>query len=206
MASCSDCTVRACVAGAELPEECTSKLARENAREQALAYYALPGNQTIVHAASTATKAAMDGKWPRIRELIFFAHEIGAKRIGIASCKSYIPEADLLVQILRAEGFEPIDAMCRIGSITRCEAGLCDAEDERAGMTTCNPFMQADVLNEVGTDFNIIVGLCLGHDMLFTQRSHAWVTTLAVKDQSLPSPKPINVALRNELEQLQSLS
>jgi uncharacterized metal-binding protein len=35
------------------------------------------------------------------------------------------------------------------------------------------------------TDFNIIVGLCLGADSIFTKESKAPVTTLFVKDKSL---------------------
>ena len=33
------------------------------------------------------------------------------------------------------------------------------------------------------TAFNIIIGLCIGHDMLFTKHSRAPVTTLIVKDR-----------------------
>ena len=32
---------------------------------------------------------------------------------------------------------------------------------------TCNPVGQALVLNENKTDMNIILGVCIGHDMLF---------------------------------------
>jgi uncharacterized metal-binding protein len=49
----------------------------------------------------------------------------------------------------------------------------------------CNPVLQAQLLNNAGTDINIIVGLCLGHDMLFTMNSKAPVTTLIVKDRLL---------------------
>ena len=47
---------------------------------------------------------------------------------------------------------------------------------------SCNPLLQAEILNQSGTGFNLIVGLCVGHDMLFTQASQAPVTTLIVKD------------------------
>ncbi len=49
----------------------------------------------------------------------------------------------------------------------------------------CNPIGQALVLNKEKTDLNIILGLCIGHDILFTQHSAAPVTTLAVKDRVL---------------------
>jgi uncharacterized metal-binding protein len=49
----------------------------------------------------------------------------------------------------------------------------------------CNPIVQAKLLNDARTDINIIVGLCVGHDMLFTMNSKAPVTTLIVKDRLL---------------------
>ena len=49
----------------------------------------------------------------------------------------------------------------------------------------CNPIGQALCLERCGTDLNIIVGLCMGHDILFTKSSHAPVTTLIVKDRVL---------------------
>jgi len=45
---------------------------------------------------------------------------------------------------------------------------------------------QALLLNEAKTDMNIIVGLCVGHDITFTQLSKAPVTTLVAKDRSSP--------------------
>ena len=47
----------------------------------------------------------------------------------------------------------------------------------------CNPLLQAELLNRAGTDFNVLVGLCMGHDMLFTSNSKAPVTPLIVKDR-----------------------
>jgi uncharacterized metal-binding protein len=45
--------------------------------------------------------------------------------------------------------------------------------------------MQAEILNAQKTDYNIIMGLCVGHDMAFTIHSKAPVTTLIVKDRVL---------------------
>ena len=43
--------------------------------------------------------------------------------------------------------------------------------------------MQAKLLNKAHTDINIIVGLCVGDDIIFTSEFHAPVTTLIVKDR-----------------------
>ncbi|RLB06163.1 MAG: hypothetical protein DRG83_00970 [Deltaproteobacteria bacterium] len=43
--------------------------------------------------------------------------------------------------------------------------------------------VQAKILNAVGTDFNIVFGLCVGHDALFMRFSMALCTVLVVKDR-----------------------
>jgi uncharacterized metal-binding protein len=49
----------------------------------------------------------------------------------------------------------------------------------------CNPILQARLLNSQKTQLNVIVGLCVGHDALFTRHSQAPVTTLITKDRVL---------------------
>jgi uncharacterized metal-binding protein len=51
---------------------------------------------------------------------------------------------------------------------------------------------QAKLLNRAGTDMNCIVGLCVGHDMLFTKYSDAPVTTIVVKDR-VTGHNPVSV-------------
>ena len=41
------------------------------------------------------------------------------------------------------------------------------------------------MLNEWGADLNILIGLCVGHDALFTRHSQAPAVTLIVKDRVL---------------------
>ena len=47
----------------------------------------------------------------------------------------------------------------------------------------CNPIGQALFLNEQQTDFNLMIGLCVGHDTLFMKYAKAPMTVLAVKDR-----------------------
>ena len=49
----------------------------------------------------------------------------------------------------------------------------------------CNPKVQARLLNEGGTELNFIVGLCVGHDMLFTMESKVPVSSIITKDRVL---------------------
>ncbi len=47
-------------------------------------------------------------------------------------------------------------------------------------------------MNRAKTDMNVIVGLCVGHDMLFVKYSDAPVTTLVVKDR-VTGHNPVSV-------------
>jgi uncharacterized metal-binding protein len=49
----------------------------------------------------------------------------------------------------------------------------------------CNPAGQADLLNRAGSELNILCGLCVGHDAVFSLRCRAPITTLIAKDRVL---------------------
>ena len=49
----------------------------------------------------------------------------------------------------------------------------------------CNPVSQAELLNSAGCEFNVVLGLCVGHDSLFFQHSEGLATTLVAKDRVL---------------------
>lgn len=80
--------------------------------------------------------------------------------------------------ILKANGFEVDSIICKVGHQSRHEV----LEVEESGNAMCNPIAQAEFLNRAGTQLNVVVGLCVGHDSLFIQYSEAPVTVLATKD------------------------
>jgi len=92
------------------------------------------------------------------------------------------------------QGFKPVSVCCKSGSIDKLELGLGEEEKVRPNTfePACNPVAQARLLNRAGTDLNIIVGLCVGHDILFTKYSEAPVTTLVVKDR-VAGHNPVSV-------------
>jgi len=47
----------------------------------------------------------------------------------------------------------------------------------------CNPIFQARLLNRQKCHFNILLGLCVGHDSMFFKYAEAPTTVLAVKDR-----------------------
>ena len=128
---------------------------------------------------------AVNARWTRVEDTIAFARLMGWRKIGIATCIGLLDETDRLVAILRAQGLEPQSVCCKAGSIDKNQLGLKEEEKVRPGTfePACNPIAQAEICNRLGTDMNIIVGLCIGHDMLFNKHSQAPVTTLVVKDR-----------------------
>jgi uncharacterized metal-binding protein len=123
---------------------------------------------------------------PRIREIAEFAKKIGANKIGMAFCSGLSDEASKANSILEGHGLEVISVICSCGGIDKHDVGIPAEYKIRSPEnfeSTCNPLLQAELLNQAGTAFNVLVGLCVGHDMLFTQNSTSPVSTLIVKDR-----------------------
>lgn len=114
----------------------------------------------------------------RIREIKNFARKAGIKRIGIAHCITFPKETRAVEQFL-ADEFEVFCVDCKIGHVTKHDMLGCEGNG-----IMCNPAGQAGFLKENHTDLNISMGLCVGHDMIFNQKSDAPVTVLIVKDQA----------------------
>lgn len=124
---------------------------------------------------------------PRLQEIIEFSRKMGYKKLGLAFCTGVHREAKIFAEILEAHGFEIVSVMCKVGKVEKEFIGIEQHQKVRPGEyeTMCNPIAQAEVLNAAGTDFNIIMGLCVGHDSLFIKYSKAMVTVFAVKDRLL---------------------
>lgn len=115
----------------------------------------------------------------RIQELVEYARGSGIKTLGIAHCVSFNRESEKLEGILKDEGFTVERVNCKYGRVP-----FNDLVEGYRGVS-CNPAGQADYLDKKGTELNIMMGLCLGHDMIFNSKSTAPVTPLVVKDRKL---------------------
>jgi len=122
-----------------------------------------------------------------LEETMDFAGRCGYKKLGVAFCVGLKREAKTLCAILRHNGFEVNSVACKNGSITKEFMHIEDHEKIRPGSyeAMCNPIGQALFLNKAETEFNIILGLCVGHDSLFIKYAEAPVTVFAVKDRVL---------------------
>jgi len=150
-----------------------ARMAKVAAKVEGLGYQPTPGSD------------ALSARWTRVEDTIAFAKLMGYKKIGMATCIGLLDETNRLAAVLDAQGFKTVSVCCKSGSIDKLKLGL--AEEEKVRPNTfepaCNPVAQARLLNEANTDLNIIVGLCVGHDILFTKYSEAPVTTMVVKDR-----------------------
>jgi len=122
---------------------------------------------------------SLDPRIDRVNEIIAYAKESNLKTIGIANCTTFIKEANQLEATLTDAGFVVEKVHCKFGKVP-----FNDLIPGYKGIS-CNPAGQAKYLEEKGTELNIMMGLCLGHDMIFNAKSKAPVTPLLVKDRKL---------------------
>jgi uncharacterized metal-binding protein len=134
-----------------------------------------------IYKASCIVREHNDGMTPRIEESVLYAKELKLKRIGFAACMAMVDELDLLSKLFSKEGFKVYSACCQIGGVGATERGVPEVNGYSASW--CHSIAQAEILNKEKTELNFIVGLCMGHDILFNLYSKAPVSTLIVKDR-----------------------
>jgi len=124
---------------------------------------------------------------PRVQEICEFAQKMSYKKLGVAFCSGLHREALSFTQILESQGFEVVSVACKAGGTPKEHIGIKDGEKIYIGEfeSMCSPIAQAMIFNEEKTDFNILVGLCVGHDSLFLKYSKAYCTVLVAKDRVL---------------------
>lgn len=186
--TCSDCRQLHCYRhDKRYPEFCPTTQWDQGERDELVALYGGDGQDAAIAHAAAEVEGLYYGKINRVEETIAFAKRINATRIGIATCLGLIEETRTLVKILRLAGFETFGALCKVGSVDKTEIGVPEDMKIKCGgfEASCNPVLQARLLNREQTGLNIIMGLCVGHDSLFSRHSDAPVTTLVVKDRVL---------------------
>ncbi|MFC1918654.1 DUF1847 domain-containing protein [Chloroflexota bacterium] len=148
--------------------------------EETSSEYSAPDSADIYKAAGRVTTNGY-GRWSRIQEAVEFAKELKVSKVGLASCVGLIRELGLVAELFTGAGFTVIAATCQIGRVSPETRGVPELKNSRGAY--CNPIAQAEILNSEGTQLNFIMGLCMGHDILFNRYSKAPVSTLIVKDR-----------------------
>jgi len=169
---CAKCETKECRKG----KDCF------DAAEEHLALYQ-DAEVVRLHKAAAAIEARHYGKEPRLREIVLFAKELGCRKLGIAFCVGLSEEAKVVQEIL-AKDFEVSSVCCKACGINKEAVGLEKIKPHRKEIM-CNPVGQAALLAKAGTELNVMCGLCVGHDALFSAASEAPVTTFIAKDRVL---------------------
>lgn len=184
--NCSSCKALACYKGEKnkIPKNCpmiTHKKTLELSENEFLE------DPIVGKIARVAAHIEATGymQWTRLQELIEFARNMGMAKLGIAFCIGLKKEAETFSKILMKNGFEVVSVLCKVGGLPKSKLDI-PPEDHLSQSdfeAACNPVAQAEIMNTENTDLNIIFGLCIGHDVLFSKFSKAPVTTFLVKDR-----------------------
>ncbi len=170
---CAECEDRICEEGKDCSGGLAPRVARETYRDEDLRLL-----QVAAHVEAEHYMAAT-----RIEEVALMAKKLGVERIGLAFCIGLAEEARLVSSYL-GKYFTVSSCCCKVGGVSKDDFDLQHLRGE-GRESTCNPAGQAAVLAEAGTQLNVVVGLCVGHDSQFYKSSTAPVVTLAAKDRVL---------------------
>lgn len=181
---CAECNLQGCKLRDmdKTLEKCPCK--NEELQNKVKELYQDEENYKIAHNAAVVEKEGY-GILCRMEEIMLFCNKCGYKKIGLIFCTGLKSEAKMVSKIFRHNGFEVSSAVCKNGMIPKSYIGLTD-EETLAGCSEevmCNPIGQALLMNEEKVDFNVLLGLCVGHDTLALKHLEAPATILAVKDR-----------------------
>jgi uncharacterized metal-binding protein len=186
MLMCAHCAVKACYRNAkdEMPPNCPMR-SQEHYEGIPEMYLSEENNGFFVNSA----QIEHDGycEWNRVYETIEFIKRMNFQHVGIAFCVGLQKEAAIFDKLLRAHGIKTSSIICKNGGFDKNEFGVPDESKLKGGgfEAACNPIAQAKLLEEAGTDFNVVIGLCVGHDTLFFKYTNTPFTVLVVKDRVL---------------------
>ncbi|MBL7006807.1 MAG: DUF1847 domain-containing protein [Spirochaetia bacterium] len=136
-------------------------------------------SQQIIQAAAVLVDDGRAGTLSRIEELVEFALLMKYQRIGLAYCYGMEDTASAVRDIFTAKGLKTIGVSCTVGAFSQIEVN----ENSTLSGVSCNPLNQAAQLNQEKVDLAVVIGLCMGHDILFNREFKGDVTTLIVKDR-----------------------
>ena len=148
-------------------------------KEELLFSYSETGNQKIVQAAASLVDNGRAGTLSRIQEIIEFIKAMQYVKVGLAYCYGMELDAARLKVHFKQEGINLITVSCSVGGVGQDEVN----SESCIHKVSCNPLGQALQLNAEKAELVIIMGICLGHDILLQRNLKADSTTLIVKDR-----------------------
>ncbi len=188
--TCSSCSTAACrfANSDKYPKYCLTANADLDLVNETIDIY--KNNQELGNIARTSAciEGELYGRLTRVEETIEFIKRMGYRKIGIATCVGLLNEARIFSKILDANNIDNYVVGCKTGAIDKTEIGVPNESKINKGCgheSLCNPILQAKILEKEKTDFNIVIGLCVGHDALFLKHTAVPTTVLVVKDRVL---------------------
>ncbi|MFH0785935.1 MAG: DUF1847 domain-containing protein [Pseudomonadota bacterium] len=176
------------------PENCPT-ICQNELTTKVLEEYATADNQQFAKQASLQEKdgycdrqlgyAKVRPAKTRVEEILDFIAKMDYRKIGMAFCMGLQKEAGIVEKLFSSRGLEMVSVICKVGRVPKEKLGLGDDDKIAIGTAEvmCNPILQAEILNQEKTEFNVLLGLCVGHDSLFFKYAKAPCTVLAVKDR-----------------------
>lgn len=171
--NCTDCSDKICI---KQQNSCSKESFK---KEETLHNYHKTENKTIVDASALLVDNGRAGTLSRIDEICEFAKSLNFKKIGIAYCYGMEKNVKKIESYFKEKGFEVSAVSCSVGGLKQSEVN----ETSCIHKVSCNPIGQANQLNSENVDLTVVVGICLGHDILLNRNLNMDFTTLVVKDR-----------------------
>ncbi len=170
--NCLNCRAKSC----RVNQSCgAEKFSRDEVRNQ----YHRPVAAKMVKAAAVLVDDGRAGTLSRMEELLEFAGRGGYNKVGLAYCYGMEKTAETVADLFRKQNLPCIGISCTCGAMGQNELN----NDSELEGVSCNPLGQARQMTEEGVDLAVVIGLCLGHDILFQREFKGDQTTLIVKDR-----------------------
>ena len=171
--NCTTCSDKVC---RKSQSSCEKEIFKKS---EVINNYQNPKNSEIVKAAAELVDGGRAGTLSRIEEIIEYAKLMKYQKIGIAYCYGMEQYAKAIETLLTDEWFDVSAVSCSVGGLKQSEVNDASCIHK----VSCNPLGQADQLNAEEIDLTLVVGICLGHDILLNRNLKMDFTTLVVKDR-----------------------
>lgn len=188
--SCASCGLAACGRGLseKYPEFCPTAALDQELMRQSLAVYDDDAEILSIAQASAAIEVEFYCRMTRVEETLELIRRRDYQLVGVATCVGMLNEARIFCSLLQEHGIRHIAVGCKVGAVDKSRIGIPDNLKLKGGCvheSMCNPVLQALYLNSQKTDFNVMIGLCVGHDSMFLRKVEAPTSVLIAKDRVL---------------------
>ncbi|NVO02654.1 MAG: DUF1847 domain-containing protein [Bacteroidetes bacterium] len=144
-----------------------------------ISQYQEHSNDEIVKAAAKLVDDGRAGTLSRIQEIIEFSKTMNYKKLGLAYCYGMEKYAKEIKILFEGNDIALTPISCSVGGIKQSEVN----SESCIHKVSCNPIGQAKQLNAENLDLTMILGICLGHDILLQRNLKMDFTTIVVKDR-----------------------